>query len=313
MSEFKFACPVCRQHITADSGDTGTQIECPTCFQKIVVPQAPTAESQKFILSATMAGAARTSKDDAVATAGERPARRSDLLVWIALAVVFIGAASAGVYYYRHRPPPKVVKAPPPSPPTNPPPPAPVVSVMPSPHPIPTNVAWILSITNAPMPEEPVVGAVRGQGFKLERSTFQGGSLSLRQGKAWPPDFGVTIVFPAHRAEEFSGKTVEVWPDRPPPIPRVTLRWKDVNQQPRTKEYRGGYALKAVFAHPADGKLPGKVYLALPDNEHSFLAGSFVAEIRTNAPPQKKGGKKAPTAASLPAGTNLPPDVRTNQ
>ena len=41
MSEFKFACPVCGQHITADSSTSGGQIECPTCFQKIVVPQAP--------------------------------------------------------------------------------------------------------------------------------------------------------------------------------------------------------------------------------------------------------------------------------
>ena len=41
MSEFKFACPVCGQHITAGSSASGSQIVCPTCFQKIVVPQAP--------------------------------------------------------------------------------------------------------------------------------------------------------------------------------------------------------------------------------------------------------------------------------
>ena len=52
MSEFKFACPVCGQHITADSANSGGQLECPTCFRKIVVPQAPEAADPKFILAA---------------------------------------------------------------------------------------------------------------------------------------------------------------------------------------------------------------------------------------------------------------------
>ena len=52
MSEFKFACPVCGQHITADSNTGGTQIHCPTCFQKLIVPQAPVAGNTKLILSA---------------------------------------------------------------------------------------------------------------------------------------------------------------------------------------------------------------------------------------------------------------------
>ena len=41
MSEFKYACPVCGQHIKCDSSQAGSQMECPTCFQKITVPQAP--------------------------------------------------------------------------------------------------------------------------------------------------------------------------------------------------------------------------------------------------------------------------------
>ena len=55
MSEFKFACPVCGQHITADSSASGSQLDCPTCFRKIVVPQAPAAET-KLLLSATQPG-----------------------------------------------------------------------------------------------------------------------------------------------------------------------------------------------------------------------------------------------------------------
>src|SRR5690349_20768529 len=59
MSEFKFACPVCGQHITADSKDSGSQIACPTCFRKIVVPQAPASSDPKFVLSASEANKPR--------------------------------------------------------------------------------------------------------------------------------------------------------------------------------------------------------------------------------------------------------------
>lgn len=51
MSEFKYACPICGQHIKCDVSQAGTVMECPTCFQKITVPQAPATAEQKFILT----------------------------------------------------------------------------------------------------------------------------------------------------------------------------------------------------------------------------------------------------------------------
>jgi outer membrane lipoprotein-sorting protein len=41
MAEFKFSCPQCGQHIQCDTGYAGAQINCPSCNQGIVVPQAP--------------------------------------------------------------------------------------------------------------------------------------------------------------------------------------------------------------------------------------------------------------------------------
>ena len=52
MSDFKFACPVCGQHMRCDVAEGGSVMECPTCFQKIVAPQAPAADG-KFILTGT--------------------------------------------------------------------------------------------------------------------------------------------------------------------------------------------------------------------------------------------------------------------
>ena len=40
MAEFKFACPQCGQHILCDTSYSGSQINCPSCQQSIIVPPA---------------------------------------------------------------------------------------------------------------------------------------------------------------------------------------------------------------------------------------------------------------------------------
>ena len=65
--EFKFACPICHQHITCDANSGGQVIPCPTCYRKIVVPQAPTGNTTKLILRAKPAGAAVASAKASVA------------------------------------------------------------------------------------------------------------------------------------------------------------------------------------------------------------------------------------------------------
>ncbi len=41
MSEFKFSCPHCNQHIKCDESASGRQIECPTCHHLIRIPPDP--------------------------------------------------------------------------------------------------------------------------------------------------------------------------------------------------------------------------------------------------------------------------------
>lgn len=41
MSEIKFACPGCQQHIACDTGYSGMEISCPACKAKMIVPQLP--------------------------------------------------------------------------------------------------------------------------------------------------------------------------------------------------------------------------------------------------------------------------------
>lgn len=283
MSEFKFACPVCGQHITADASAGGTQIQCPTCFQKIVVPQAPVAGNTKLILSAAQVTKPRPAGFDTHRDLG--PRRRAPAvgsLGFIVLLLVLLGSGAVLLLWAED-----ILKLP-----AKPK----VESAAKVEYPVPSNTGWTMNLTNTVLPEETVAGSVHGSGFKCERAILKGGMLSLRQGKTWPPDLGITIVLPAEQGELLSGKTLLVGPRRPPPVPKIILRWKDERQEPITKDFTNGYVLKLAFGQPNNGRMPGKIYVGLPDDEKSFAAGNFDAEIRK---PQAHSAEQAPPARNV--------------
>ncbi len=41
MSEFKFNCPHCQQHLKCDESASGRQIQCPKCNHLIRIPAVP--------------------------------------------------------------------------------------------------------------------------------------------------------------------------------------------------------------------------------------------------------------------------------
>jgi hypothetical protein len=283
MSEFKFACPVCGQHITADSSASGTRLECPTCFQKIVVPQAPASSESKFILAAAQAGKPRPT---AGAPAGDLgPLRKTrdlgPMFAMIGMGVILC-AAGAGAFFFRDKLFPGRQRTKQPATATG----EVQTAISPRKHSV-----WTLEPTNAVIPKFIARGRIRGTAFSCERAILVGGNLILRQGSGWPPDLAVSVALFAKLGEELSGKTIEVLPDRLPPIPKITVRWK--NDQPKggSQSYASGYLLRIVFGQAEGGRVKGEIYLALPDNEQTFVAGTFDAEIRKpnapRAPPPK--------------------------
>jgi hypothetical protein len=279
MSEFKFACPVCGQHITADSATSGGQLECPTCFQKIVVPQAPSSPDSKFILSAAQVGKPRPQGSAAHFGPIHLPTERNSVLATLALFLV-LGVAGAAVFVFREKifksgrdQSLGMAKS------TNAP-----IKV----YPVPTNIVWTLELAHAVIPEANAVGSIHNSGFFCEKAILQGGHLTLRQGKTGAADLGLTVQLFAQQGEDLSGKTVEVGPERPPPIPKVVMRWKDDQQKAITRSINGGYALRVEFGGAANGRMPGRIYIGLPDENKSFVAGTFDAEIRKPPPPKPK-------------------------
>ena len=98
MSEFKFACPVCGQHITCDSRSSGTQMECPTCFRKLVVPQASRAGSPNLVLTASEVSTRPLPQSGAVELLGA--SKRQFPFAAVAFVIVLSGVAVGG-YVFR--------------------------------------------------------------------------------------------------------------------------------------------------------------------------------------------------------------------
>ena len=102
MSEFKYACPVCGQHMMCDSSQAGTVMECPTCFQKITAPQVLASEDQKLILAGTKVGERSAPKVIGGGLnpifARENPSRVAVLLLMLA---VFAGGMGACIWGWK--------------------------------------------------------------------------------------------------------------------------------------------------------------------------------------------------------------------
>jgi len=286
MSEFKFACPVCGQHMKCDSSQGGSVMDCPTCFQKITAPQAPTTEDQKFILTGTKVGEKPVLNipTDRVAFA---PEKKLPMLVLVAFLVVAC-AVGAVVFAFRGKifksggdsAPTKEVSSESgdaPAPPIKQPPPKPAVIAPPA-----NDTNWLLALGAATIPDAPAAGRIHGQDFITERASFQNGTLTLRAGTRGPIALGVQINFSGALPEALAGKTINVTTNADKAAP-VTLRWQE-NGQTAKAGFNDSYALRLEFGALVNNRLPGKIYLSTPDTEKSYVMGTFNADARKPRP-----------------------------
>jgi DNA-directed RNA polymerase subunit RPC12/RpoP len=279
MSEFKYACPVCGQHISCDSSQAGTVMDCPTCFQKITVPQPPAGDNLKLLLTGSKATDRTTAMPGLDSgTSRSQPKKFPGVLV-VTLILVFMSTAAATIYWATIIHP---LYSSGKSVPTN------ALAVLNRPVPPPANSAnWRLVLGSTGIPNSPVVGRIHGQDFIVEQAVFQTGLLELWLGTRRSLELGMVINFSGAPAEELSGKTINVMTNAGKAA-QVTLRWKDAGGTVQKADFDTGYALRLEFGAMANDHLPGKIYLCTPDAQKSYLVGSFNADVRPpdpNAPP----------------------------
>jgi hypothetical protein len=271
MSEFKYACPVCGQHLMCDESQAGTVMDCPTCFQKIIAPQAPGPDT-KFILIGTRLSDRKTTTNGMNGPAARETKKMFPVAVVLGLLVC--GAALAALISQRD----KIFK--PPGPLMTPPAVVPVIPPKPvvvAPHASDAN--WSLNLGTNPIPGSAVAGRIHGLDFIVERASFStNGILTIRYGTRGAADFAVTINFAGAPAESLSSQTINVMSDADRAA-RVQLRWKDAEGKARRADFTNGYAMRLEFGPLTNNRLPGKIYLCTPDAEKSYLLGSFKADV----------------------------------
>lgn len=288
MSEFKYACPVCGQHIKCDSSQAGTVMECPTCFQKITVPQAPATDDQKLIITGTKVGERPVPNIPEYRAA--MPEKNFPMAAVVAL-LVLACAAGAAVFAFRG----KIFKSSVAVAPTNevasgsneePAPaktqtrpksaPAPLVA------PPANDTNWMLGLEAAVIPNSTAAGRIHGRDFIVERAILQNGTLTLRAGRGGTVEFGVMINFGGAQPESLAGQSLNITTNADKAA-GVMLRWKDGDQQSKAT-IDSGYALRLNFGQLSGNHLTGKIYLCAPDETKSYIAGTFNADIRRPRP-----------------------------
>jgi predicted RNase H-related nuclease YkuK (DUF458 family)/outer membrane lipoprotein-sorting protein len=115
MAEFKFSCPQCDQHILCDTGYAGAQINCPTCNQLIVVPQAPRSAAAPPSMPPSLSIPARQTTPAPAAprqfnVPGRQPVVQAksrtlrNVLVFTSVVVVLAALGYGGwVFYTKHK------------------------------------------------------------------------------------------------------------------------------------------------------------------------------------------------------------------
>jgi hypothetical protein len=159
-------------------------------------------------------------------------------------------------------------------------------------------VTFSLDVTNATIPEGRVAGVISGTNFVADTARLDISGplhlLTLSQGTNRSPDLELLVYLRLKPGEPAEGKSWIVAKDTKTGAPAVVKKWKpNPKFAPQQKTYNSGYALKVELGKPVQDRFPGKIYLALPDEPRSVVAGQFVATIRFVSPTTKGGNQPA--------------------
>jgi hypothetical protein len=182
-----------------------------------------------------------------------------------------------------------------------------------SPGPSAAVATWELDPAKHVIPDKPAAGQLGGKPF-APTAELQGEALTFR---TVGPDMNterelVIRLSPELAKRAADGLKLVVRTDQPsgPEVPEVESEVPDRKPFPRVA-FAGGYALTLELAEKADGKVPGKLCLALPvikeGDEKVYLAGTFVADwVRPlGRPPAADEAPFVQGSLSMPAGAEV--------
>lgn len=149
---------------------------------------------------------------------------------------------------------------------------------------------WSLDTVMTNLSQGRAAGKLAGTNFLVEAARVEpvgtAKVLHLLQGSANSADRDLFIYLHLSAGQGLSTQTWTVTKDMTGlGVPEVKKRWKvDPRFAPKLASYKTGYALKLEFGEVTNLAVSGRIYLALPDDEKSVVAGVFNAAILVPSP-----------------------------
>jgi len=143
------------------------------------------------------------------------------------------------------------------------------------------SVAWKRDLKKVKIPGTLPRGMIHGENFVSKSSEFSNGILTIRDGEDFFPDHAVMMFLFLKKDEKPEGKSYNISRTSGFGSPHIHLKWKPENSKvPKTKIFTKDYSMRLNLGIIKNGKLPGKIYLCLPDDMKSVIAGSFKAIVK---------------------------------
>lgn len=135
---------------------------------------------------------------------------------------------------------------------------------------------WTLDLDKMKPSDEMVAGKILGADYRLEKIQLLNTGLSMWSGKDW-----IHVFLNLKPGEAIAGKSYLIKADDPQGQGRPAIHFHiHSTKPPGISVNPAGYAMRLEFGMDKDGTVPGKLYLCLPDDRKSWLAGSFALNLR---------------------------------
>jgi uncharacterized membrane protein YjgN (DUF898 family) len=141
---------------------------------------------------------------------------------------------------------------------------------------------WKMDLKGVSIPAGPASGMIHGDPVTIDKAILEHGILTLRDGKDSFPDHAFMIFLFLKKEESFENGIFEYSTESGFGSPHIHMKWKEAGKDlPETKVWMRGYPMVLQFGKRNGNEVPGKIYLCIPDQMKSFIAGSFTARVKS--------------------------------
>lgn len=145
----------------------------------------------------------------------------------------------------------------------------------------PSSLGWRMDLEGVKIPGATATGMIHGEEFVMGSAKIEKGILTIRDGEDFFPYHAVMIFLFLKDGDTGEGKTYHVTEDSGFGTPHIHMKWRTEEKNiPETEMFMKDYIMRLDLGNIVDGKLSGKIYLCLPDDMKSFVAGSFEAIVK---------------------------------